>query len=248
MAGVLSRGASTPERRENERLRAVAGQSSYRVVIADDEYLVREGARSVLSAVPGIEVVGLAGDPEELMGVIEETMPDVIVLDIKMPPTHRAEGIEAAHVVREKYPNIGVVILSQYADPEYALELLRHGSNSLAYLLKERLGRPAQLAEAIREVAQGGSILDPKVVDALMEAQRRRSRSRLHGLTEREHEVLTQMATGRTNAAIAAGLYLSERAVEKHINSIFRKLGLSEELDVNHRVAAVLFFLQRSVD
>jgi len=226
----------------------VAGQSSYRVVIADDEYLVREGARSVLSAVPGIEVVGLAGDPEELMGVIEETMPDVIVLDIKMPPTHRAEGIEAAHVVREKYPNIGVVILSQYADPEYALELLRHGSNSLAYLLKERLGRPAQLAEAIREVAQGGSILDPKVVDALMEAQRRRSRSRLHGLTEREHEVLTQMATGRTNAAIAAGLYLSERAVEKHINSIFRKLGLSEELDVNHRVAAVLFFLQRSVD
>ena len=248
MAGVLSRGASTPERQEHERLPAVAGQSSYRVVIADDEYLVREGARSVLSAVPGIEVVGLAGDPEELMGVIEETMPDVIVLDIKMPPTHRAEGIEAAHVVREKYPNIGVVILSQYADPEYALELLRHGSNSLAYLLKERLGRPAQLAEAIREVAQGGSILDPKVVDALMEAQRRRSRSRLHGLTEREHEVLTQMATGRTNAAIAAGLYLSERAVEKHINSIFRKLGLSEELDVNHRVAAVLFFLQRSVD
>lgn len=226
----------------------MAGPTTYRVVIADDEYLVREGARSVLSAVPGIEVVGLAGDPEELMGVIEETMPDVIVLDIKMPPTHRAEGIEAAHVVREKYPNIGVVILSQYADPEYALELLRHGSNSLAYLLKERLGRPAQLAEAIREVAQGGSILDPKVVDALMEAQRRRSRSRLHGLTEREHEVLTQMATGRTNAAIAAGLYLSERAVEKHINSIFRKLGLSEELDVNHRVAAVLFFLQRSVD
>ena len=222
--------------------------TTHRVVIADDEYLVREGARSVLSSVPGIEVVGLAGDPVELMAVIDETSPDVVVLDIKMPPTHRAEGIEAAHYIREKYPRIGVVILSQYADPEYALELLRHGSNGMAYLLKERLGRPAQLAEAIREVAQGGSILDPKVVDALMEAQRRRSRSRLHGLTTREHEVLTEMAGGRTNAAIAATLYLSERAVEKHINAIFRKLDLSEELDINHRVAAVLFFLQRNVD
>jgi len=219
-----------------------------RVVIADDEYLVREGARSVLSAVPGFEVVGLAADPSELMVLIEETAPDVVVLDIKMPPTHRAEGIEAAHVIRERYPSIGVVILSQYADPEYAIELLRNGSNRLAYLLKERLGRPAQLAEAIREVAGGGSILDPKVVDALMEAQRRRSRSRLHGLTEREHEVLTLMASGRTNAAIAGSLFLSERAVEKHINAIFRKLGLSEELDINHRVAAVLFFLQRNVD
>ncbi len=228
---------------------AETGESTtHRVVIADDEYLVREGARSVLSSVPGFEVVGLAGDPVELMTVIDDTSPDVVVLDIKMPPTHRAEGIEAAHYIREKYPKIGVVILSQYADPEYALELLRHGSNGMAYLLKERLGRPAQLAEAIREVAQGGSILDPKVVDALMEAQRRRSRSRLHGLTTREHEVLTEMAGGRTNAAIAATLYLSERAVEKHINAIFRKLGLSEELDINHRVAAVLFFLQRNVD
>ena len=222
--------------------------ATIRVVIADDEYLVREGARSVLSSVPGIDVVGTAGDPKELMARIDETEPDAVVLDIKMPPTHRAEGIEAAHVIRDKYPRIGVVILSQYADPEYALELLRDGSNSLAYLLKERLGRPAQLAEAIREVARGGSILDPKVVDALMEAQRRRSRSRVHGLTDREHQVLTLMASGRTNAAIAQTLYLSERAVEKHINSIFRKLGLSEELDINHRVAAVLFFLHRNVD
>jgi DNA-binding NarL/FixJ family response regulator len=219
-----------------------------RVVIADDEFLVREGARSVLSSVPGIDVVGLAADPSELMALLEKSLPDVVVLDIKMPPTHRAEGIEAAHLIRQTYPSIGVVIMSQYADPEYALELLRHGSNQLAYLLKERLGRPAQLAEAIREVARGGSILDPKVIDALMEAQRRRSRSRLHGLTEREHEVLTLMASGRTNAAIAGTLFLSERAVEKHINSIFRKLGLSEELDINHRVAAVLFFLQRNVD
>src|SRR5215213_2245138 len=166
----------------------------------------------------------------------------------RTPPTYQTEGIDAAKVIRATYPQIGVVILSQYADPEYALELLRDGSNRLAYLLKERLGRPAQLAEAIREVAHGGSILDPKVVDALMEAQRRRSRSRLHGLTEREHEVLALMASGRTNAAIAGTLFLSERAVEKHINAIFRKLGLSEELDINHRVAAVLFFLQRNVE
>src|ERR687886_575455 len=170
-----------------------------RVVIADDEYLVREGARSVLSAVPGIEVVGLAGDPSELMAKIEETSPDAVVLDIKMPPTHRAEGIEAAHHIREKYPSIGVVILSQYADPEYALELLRDGSNQLAYLLKERLGRPAQLVEALYTVVEGGSTLDPQVGDSLMEAQRRRSRSKIHGLTDREYEVLALMASGRTN-------------------------------------------------
>ncbi|MGH9188589.1 MAG: response regulator [Acidimicrobiales bacterium] len=230
-----------------ERGAGRAGET-LRVVIADDEYLVREGARSVLSAVPGIDVVGVAADPVELTAVIEACSPDVVVLDVKMPPTHRAEGIEAARALRENNPGIGVVILSQYADPEYALELLRDGSKGRAYLLKERLGRPAQLAEAIREVANGGSILDPKVVDALMEAQRRRSRSRVHGLTEREHEVLTLMASGRTNAGIAQSLFLSERAVEKHINAIFRKLGLSEELDINHRVAAVLFFLQRSVE
>ena len=218
-----------------------------RVVIADDEYLVREGARSVLSAVPGIEVVGLAADPAELMAVIEETAPDAVVLDIKMPPTHRAEGIEAAHHIREKYPTIGVVILSQYADPEYALELLGDGSQGLAYLLKERLGDPSRLAEAIRMTAAGGTDVDPKVLDALIEAQHRRPRSRLHGLTKREGEVLAKMATGRTNAAIADALCMNERSVEKHINSIFRKLGLSEELDMNHRVAAVLFFLQRNV-
>src|SRR5919199_3405612 len=132
-----------------------------RVVIADDEYLVREGARSVLSAVPGIEVVGLAGDPSELMAKIEETSPDAVVLDIKMPPPHRAEGIEAAHHIREKYPSIGIVILSQYADPEYALELLRDGSNRLAYLLKERLRRPAHRADALMERGHGGSMLEP---------------------------------------------------------------------------------------
>lgn len=218
-----------------------------RVIIADDEYLVREGARSVLASVPGIEVVALAGDPTELHAAIEACPPDAVVLDIRMPPTYKTEGIDAARAIRVSHPDVGIVILSQYADPEYALELLRDGSKGLAYLLKERLGEPSKLAEAIREVAMGGSVLDPKVVDALIEAQQRRSRSRLHGLTPREGQVLELMATGRTNAAIGESLVLSERAVEKHINAIFRKLGLSEELDINHRVAAVLFFLQRNV-
>lgn len=224
------------------------GPKPIRLIIVDDDYLVREGARSVLSSVGGVEVVGLASDPGRLMELIRETSPDAVVLDIRMPPTYRTEGIDAAHRIREQFPHIGVVILSQYADPEYALELLRDGSSGLAYLLKERLGDPGQLVEAIREVTAGGSILDPKVVDALMEAQRRRARSRLHGLTDREHQVLALMASGRNNVGIAREMTLSERAVEKHINSIFRKLGLSEGMDINHRVAAVLFFLQRSLD
>lgn len=219
-----------------------------RVVIADDEILVREGAKSVLSSVPGVTVTGTAGDAEELLRLIEVDPPDAVLLDVRMPPTYTTEGIQAAHLIRSRHAGTGVVILSQHADPEYALELLRHGSEGLAYLLKERLGRPAQLAEALREVADGGSILDPKVVDGLMAAQRRRSRSRLHGLTEREHEVLTLMATGRTNAAIAQTLVLSERAVEKHSNAIFRKLGLRADLDINQRVGAVLFLLERNVD
>src|SRR5467141_4277384 len=220
--------------------------ASLRVIVVDDDYLVREGARSVLSSVPGVEVVGLAADPTELDERILQTSPQVVVLDIRMPPTYRMEGIEAAHKIRAEHPGLGVVILSQHADPEYALEFLRDGSAGRAYLLKERLGDPAQLVEAIREVAAGGSVLDPKVVDGLLEGQRRRAHSRLQSLTECEHEVLALMASGRNNASIARRLVLSERAVEKHINSIFRKLGLSEQMEVNQRVAAVLFFLQRN--
>jgi len=219
-----------------------------KVVVVDDDDLVREGARSVLSSVPGVEVVGLAANPTELDERILETFPQVVVLDIRMPPTYRMEGIEAAHKIRAEHPGLGVVILSQHADPEYALEFLRDGSAGRAYLLKERLGDPAQLVEAIREVAAGGSVLDPKVVDGLLEAQRRRAHSRLQGLTEREHEVLALMASGRNNAAIARDLVLSEGAVEGNINSIFRRLGLSEQTDVNQRVATVLFFLARTLD
>jgi DNA-binding NarL/FixJ family response regulator len=222
--------------------------ASLRVLVVDDDYLVREGARSVLSSVPGVEVVGLAANPAELDERILETFPQVVVLDIRMPPTYRMEGIEAAHKIRAEHPGLGVVLLSQHADPEYALEFLRDGSAGRAYLLKERLGDPAQLVEAIREVAAGGSVLDPKVVDGLLEAQRRRAHSRLQGLTEREHEVLRLMASGRNNAGIARDLVLSEQAVEGHIDAIFRKLGLPEQLEVTGRVPAVLFFLARVLE
>lgn len=218
-----------------------------RVVVVDDDYLIREGARSVLSTVAGVEVVAVARDPEELYALVDADPPDAVVLDIRMPPTYKTEGIAAAHRIRASHPGIGVVILSQFADPEYALELLGDGSQGMAYLLKERLGDPSRLAEAIRVTAAGGTDVDPKVLDALIEAQGRRPKSRLHALTNREGDVLAAMATGRTNAAIGEALCMNERSVEKHINSIFRKLGISEELDMNHRVAAVLFFLQRNV-
>jgi DNA-binding NarL/FixJ family response regulator len=187
-----------------------------------------------------------------------------------MPPTYRMEGIEAAHKIRAEHPGLGVVLLSQHADPEYALEFLRpeaplkapdqyreaplkapdkNGrSAGRAYLLKERLGDPAQLVEALREVAAGGSVLDPKVVDGLLEAQRRRAHSRLQGLTEREHEVLRLMASGRNNLSLARDLVLSERAVGGLIDSIFRKLGLPEQMEVSQRVPAVLFFLARVLE
>jgi len=216
--------------------------------VVDDDDLVREGARSVLSSVPGVEVVGLAANPTELDERILDTFPQVVVLDIRMPPTYRMEGIEAAHKIRAEHPGLGVVLLSQHADPEYALEFLRDGSAGRAYLLKERLGDPAQLVEAIREVAAGGSVLDPKVVDGLLEAQRRRAHSRLQGLTEREHEVLRLMASGRNNVSLARDLVLSQRAVAGHIDSIVRKLGLPEQMEVNQRVPAVLFFLARVLE
>lgn len=215
------------------------------VLIAEDDYLVREGTRSVLNSVPGVQVLGAAEQPSELLALLDEHEPDAVVLDIRMPPTHTTEGIDLALHVRRHHPRVGVVVLSQHADPEYALELLRDGSERMAYLLKERLGDAERLVQAIHEVVAGGSVLDPKIVDALMEAQRRRTVSRLAGLTPREAEVLTLMASGKGNAAIAASLYITERAVEKHINAIFRKLGLSENIEVNRRVAAVLFFLQR---
>jgi DNA-binding NarL/FixJ family response regulator len=216
------------------------------LLIAEDDYLVREGARAVLDAHPRLEVLGTAGDPDEVVALLEAHDPDVVILDIRMPPTYTTEGIELAQRIRATRPGTGIVVLSQHADPEYALELLKDGSDGVAYLLKERLGDADRLVQAIEEVRAGGSMLDPRIVEALLEAQRRRTASKLAGLTPRELEVLALMASGRGNAAIARELSITDRSVEKHSNAIFRKLGLSEELELNRRVAAVLFYLQRS--
>jgi DNA-binding NarL/FixJ family response regulator len=214
-----------------------------RVVVAEDNYLVREAVVRLLDASPEIEVAGACEDFDELLETVASVHPDVVVTDIRMPPSGTDEGVRAAKQLRETQPDIGVVVLSQYVEPGYALELLDAGSERRAYLLKERVSDVDQLVGAIREVAGGGSVIDPKVVEALVAARSRRSDSRLDHLTPREQEVLAEMAQGRNNAAVAAQLGLSERAVEKHINAVFSKLGLAEEPDVNRRVKAVLLYL-----
>lgn len=214
-----------------------------RVVLAEDNYLVREGVRKLVETEPDLEVVGVCADYDSLLQVAEGEQPDVVVTDIRMPPTGTDEGIRAAAVLRDRHPDMGVVVLSQYSEPAYALSFLDGGSKGRAYLLKERVSDIGQLAGAIREVAEGGSVIDPEVVDALVAARSRPDDSPLRRLTAREREILSEMAQGKNNAAVAAALVLSERAVEKHINSIFSKLALSEEPDVHRRVKAVLLFL-----
>jgi DNA-binding NarL/FixJ family response regulator len=214
-----------------------------RLVLAEDNYLVREGVRKLVETQTELEVVAVCADYDSLLAAVEESAPDVVVTDIRMPPTGTDEGIRAATVLRERHPDIGVVVLSQYAEPAYAVAFLDGGSKGRAYLLKERVSDIGQLTAAIREVADGGSVIDPLVVDALVQARARPPDSPLRSLTPRETEILGQMAQGKNNAGVATALVLSERAVEKHINSIFSKLGLSEEPDVHRRVKAVLLFL-----
>ncbi len=214
-----------------------------RVVVAEDNYLVREAVVRLLESSDEVEVVGACEDYDQLLATVESAHPEVVITDIRMPPTGTDEGVRAAKQLRVDHPDIGVVVLSQYVEPTYALELLDAGSERRAYLLKERVSDVDQLLRAIQEVARGGSVIDPKVVEALVTARSRRADSRLEFLTPREQEVLAEMAQGRNNAAVAAALGLSERAVEKHINSVFSKLGLSEEPDVNRRVKAVLLYL-----
>ena len=215
-----------------------------RVVFAEDNYLVREGTAALLSASEDVDVVGVATDVEELLIAVDELRPDAVLTDIRMPPTNTTEGIDAARKIRGEHPEIGVVVLSQYAEEEYAYELLKDGAAGLGYLLKERVADVTELVRALSEVAGGGSVLDPKIVEALVAAKDRMAHSPLAQLTDREREVLEQMAQGKNNAGIAKSLFLSERAVEKHINSMFHKLGLSEEPDVHRRVMAVLAFLR----
>ena len=217
-----------------------------KVVFAEDNYLVREGTVALLATSGEVELVGTATTRDELLAAVEDLSPDAVLTDIRMPPTGTNEGIEAARKIRADHPGIGVVVLSQFAEEAYAYDLLKDGAAGLGYLLKERVADVDELVRALTEVSRGGSVLDPKVVEALVAAKDRMAHSPLASLTDREREVLSHMAQGQNNGAIAKSLFLTERAVEKHINSLFHKLDLTEEPDVHRRVMAVLAFLHEA--
>jgi DNA-binding NarL/FixJ family response regulator len=219
---------------------------SIRLVLADDHYLVREGVRRLLETQPDLEVAAVCGDLDSLLAAVEAEHPDVVITDIRMPPGDADEGVQAAERLRETNPGVGVVVLSQYANPSYALALFESGSARRAYLLKERVNDLGQLVAAIRAVADGGSMIDPKVVEALVAENARAEKSPLNELTPRERDVLREMAAGKNNATIADALFLTERSVEKVIHSIFLKLGLTWETSVHKRVTAVLLYLAES--
>ena len=219
---------------------------SIRIVLADDHYLVREGVRRLLATQPELEVVAACADFDELLAAVDAEQPNVVLTDIRMPPTGVDEGIQAAERLRETHPDVGVVVLSQYAEPRYALALLEGGTARRGYLLKERVDDLEQLVGAIRAVADGGSMIDPKIVESLVAEKTRVDASPLHDLTPREADVLREMAEGKNNAAIAESLFLTERSVEKVIHSIFLKLGLTWEPAVHKRVKAVVLYLAES--
>jgi DNA-binding NarL/FixJ family response regulator len=214
-----------------------------RVVLAEDHYLVREGVTRLLATQADLEVAAVCADLDSLLAAVDAESPDVVITDIRMPPGETDEGIQAALRLRETHPDVGVVVLSQYAEPRYALALLEGGSARRAYLLKERVDDIEQLAGAIRAVAEGGSVVDPKVVDGLMADRGRTDASALDELTPRERDVLREMAEGKNNAAIAQALFVAERSVEKVIHSIFVKLGIAWEAEIHKRVKAVILYL-----
>lgn len=212
-------------------------------MLADDHYLVREGVRRLLGSDSRIDVVAVAGDYDSLLEAVDAERPDVVLTDIRMPPTGLDEGIRAAERLRETHPDVGVVVLSQYAEPRYALALLESGTARRAYLLKERVDDLGQLVAAVEAVAAGGSLIDPKVVEGLVADKAREEVSPLAALTPRERDVLREMAEGKNNAAIAQSLFLTERSVEKVIHSIFQKLGIAWEPSLHKRVKAVILYL-----
>jgi DNA-binding NarL/FixJ family response regulator len=214
-----------------------------RVALAEDNLLVREGLVQILAATPDLEVVAVCEEPEALLAAVDAQRAEVVVTDIRMPPSQTDEGIRLAAELRDSHPDVGVVVLSQYDEPSYALRLLEKGSVRRGYLLKERVHDRAQLATAIRSVAEGSFVIDPKIVDALVAAKAGTERSALADLTPREREVLAEIAQGKSNSAIAESLVLTKRAVEKHINAIFLKLDLAYAHDVSKRVKASLLFL-----
>ena len=214
-----------------------------RIVLAEDHYLVREGMRRLLETHPDLEIAAVCVDLDSLLAAVEAERPDVVLTDIRMPPSETDEGIQVAQRLRDTHPDVGVVVLSQYAEPSYALALLGDGTAGRGYLLKERVEEVDHLVAAIRAVAEGGSAIDPKVVETLLAAKARTEPSPLDELTPREHDVLRELAEGKNNAAIAQSLFLSERSVEKVIHSIFLKLGLAYETAVHKRVKATLLYL-----
>ena len=215
-----------------------------RVVIAEDHYLLREGTRQLLETSGVVEVVATVGDATALHAAVESLDPDAVIVDIRMPPDHETEGITAARAIRAEHPGVGVVVLSQYANALYAFELFRDGTEGLAYLLKDKVGDVDELVRALFAVTRGGSVIDPHVVESLLSRKATMSRGSLGELTDREMDVLTEMAQGKSNAGISEALFVSESAVEKHINSIMMKLGLDpDDSSLNRRVAAVLTFL-----
>jgi DNA-binding NarL/FixJ family response regulator len=215
-----------------------------RIVLGEDNLLVREGVRQLLSLDDAVEIVASVGDLDALRAACEREQPDVVLTDIRMPPTNVDEGIRIAAELRDTHPTMGVVVLSQFSDPVYALALLDRGSDRRAYLLKERVHNRAELMAAVRAVADGGSMIDPKIVEALVRSRSQAGRSPLNELTSREREVLSEIAQAKSNAAIAESLFLTKRAVEKHINAIFLKLDLADaDEDYSKRVKATLMFL-----
>jgi DNA-binding NarL/FixJ family response regulator len=219
------------------------GRDALRVVLGEDDFLDREGIASVLDRLEGIELVASCRDLESLRTTIDRTSPDVVVTDVRLPPGHGDEGVQLAAELRATHPKIGLVLLSERADPSHALGLFAEGSFRRAFLLKERLREPVELARAIQEVAGGGALVDPRVVDELLAAERRRAPSPLAALTPREHDILGLIAEGCSNSAIADRFGISKRGVERHINAIFGKLDLGESEDVSRRVRAALLFL-----
>jgi DNA-binding NarL/FixJ family response regulator len=212
-----------------------------RVVVADDSVILREGLARLLDEA-GLEVVGLAGDADELCALVERTRPDVAIVDIRMPPTHTDEGLRAARQIRERWPQVGILVLSQYVQARYAVELLAHGTEGVGYLLKDRVSDLDELSSSVRRIGEGASVLDPAVVAQLV-GQRRKGDTPLEDLTERELEVLSLMAEGRSNKAIAERLFITEHTVEKHVKNIFATLRLPQSEDDHRRVLAVVTFL-----
>ena len=212
-------------------------------MLAEDSVLLRDGLARLFQQSEEIELLGTCGTYDELVALVDEVHPDVVLTDIRMPPSHTDEGIRAARWMRDAHPSIGVVVLSQYASPAYAYALFEEGSDARAYLLKDRIADVDEVIYAIETVASGGSVVDPKIVEELVSARARKPRSPIDQLTAREREILAEIASGKSNVAIGNTLFLSARAVEKHSSSIFSKLGIFQEPEVNRRVKAVLLYL-----